>query len=572
MLLFLSDVKFFNGVARPTTYQNIGQPETTETTNESAVRYLAKIKKVPPNKIFYFASTKVQGNIDGKEISHVDYFKNRIKEDVVGDIEDVMIPCYFDEKADVQSTMDTVTEMAKKIQDYISTLQEGTEVTLHVDMTGGMRHASLMMLIITRLIQYSGVKIGNILYSNFYIGKVEESNEIYKLFDLIAGAEEFVRFGSVDAIKSYFEKTDEVPKVLQDLLGAMGKFAEVIKISRRSEFQKALESLQEAYKKFSEDAENLTTVKDVLALNYKLMQQLKIRISQEYAALLKNQADDYLSIINWCLEHDYLQQALTLYTECFPYLIFTKDKMVTVEPSVLDDVNKKSDKDSMKREWEFFLLNEYTPRDYHNIFKAYENFINHELKEHINLIKSGTFDMDAFKDNFDNWKIQGIIESDFETYLKLLQDLQKLKSAPNLATDLDTVAENLPTLYFFRDLIPEDIFKKPLEARPSKILKNCAGILTESFMIKNKRTQLIHFMIFNGMLNLNIDDEEIFLKIIERYFTIKNERNNSAHARLIPKETLRNSDSEISYAELLKGYMKQGLQEYAEACKKIKKF
>ena len=122
MLLFLSDIKIFNGVVSATYYENISNIEgerKTETTNESAVRYLSKMKNAPPNKIFYFASNKVQNNINGKEISHVDYFKNRITNDVVGDVEEVMVSCEFNENADIQQTMNTVIEMASKIQKYL---------------------------------------------------------------------------------------------------------------------------------------------------------------------------------------------------------------------------------------------------------------------------------------------------------------------------------------------------------------------------------------------------------------------------------------------------------------------
>ena len=71
-------------------------------------------------------------------------------------------------------------------------------------------------------------------------------------------------------------------------------------------------------------------------------------------------------------------------------------------------------------------------------------------------------------------------------------------------------------------------------------------------------------MIMNGMLTLNID-EELFIKIMERYLTIKNERNNSAHALMIPKAKLDVADSRMNYATILKDYMKQGLEEYLKA-------
>lgn len=275
------------------------------------------------------------------------YFANRIVHDIDGYIDDVMQPCEFNEKADIGQTMRIVIKMSSMIQSYVGTLSKDTEVKLHVDMTGGMRHASLMMLVITRRIQYSGVKIGYILYSNFDRDRaeqfVEESNEIYNLFDLIVGAEEFVRFGSVDAIQSYFSGRN-IPKVLQKLLDAMNKFAQAIKISRRMEFQEALQGLQAAYKKFGAESEKFSTINDIPALNYNLVKQLKIRIMQEYAALLERSVDDYVSIIDWCLDHGYIQQALVLYTEAFPYLIVAKYKLLTASPAINDELDKYTDK------------------------------------------------------------------------------------------------------------------------------------------------------------------------------------------------------------------------------------
>ena len=560
LLLFLSDVKVYGGVVSKATYKGIGE---TETTNESAVRYLAKIKKAPPDKIFYFASNKVKApiknfQVDGKEISHVKYFENRIADAVVGDIKNVMQDCEFDEDADIAETMETVIEMASKIQNYIET-QKGTKVTLHVDMTGGMRHASLMMLVITRLIQYSGVKIGYVLYSNFNRDReeqyVEESNEIYRLFDLISGAEEFVRFGSVDVIQSYFQDKD-VPLVLQNLLGAMKKFAEAIKISRRSEFQEALEGLQNAYEKFNANSGKISSP------NYNLMQQLKSRISQEYATLLTNKADDYFSIINWCLDRGYLQQALTLYTECFPYMLITKDKVIDVDENLKNTLIKQAEKDRMNREWEYLLLNESDPEGYETIFETYKNFIG-QIKSAIDLIKSNQPYIDAFNDaKRKDWISKGIISWDFDEYVNLLNDLQKLKSNPNLAADFETVAGNLTTLYSFWNFIPKDIFKKNVFERVAEILVAFAPISADNFRRTNSNTLITHYMIMKGMLKIKIDEEK-FLPIIERYFIIKVERNDIAHARLTPKEKASSSNSEKTHAEFLKDYMKKGLEEYS---------
>ncbi len=100
--------------------------------------------------------------------------------------------------------------MAAKIQKYIQgeDMPAGSKMVLHADCTGGLRHTNMMMLGIMRLLQYNNIEIGMILYSNYKKKKVEEANEIYHFFDLIAGAEEFVRFGSVSAILDYYHNKD----------------------------------------------------------------------------------------------------------------------------------------------------------------------------------------------------------------------------------------------------------------------------------------------------------------------------------------------------------------------------
>ena len=258
MLLFLSDVKFFNGVVIETYYGNIS------------------------------------------------------------DIEEVMVPCEFNENADIQQTMDTVIEMASKIQKYIGTLPNSTEVTLHVDTTGRMRHASLMMPVITRLIQYLGVKIGNILYSNYDSDRkkqfVEESNEIYNLFDVISGAYEFVSFGSVEAIQNYFKEKNPQGEL------------------------KNLNAHIETFKNVS----NKT-------LHEKLFANLIDTIQKEYGILLSNEVNR-IDIIRWCMEKGFWQQVFTLCTEWIPEMIVDFGIYYTYDDKIKSDSKVRGS--NMLRNWQ----------------------------------------------------------------------------------------------------------------------------------------------------------------------------------------------------------------------------
>ena len=325
MLVFLSDVKVNeSGKVIETEYNDVGKVHTT---NESAVRYLFS-QEGKIDHLFMFVSGRVQNfmtyrdtekNIkeylteNGSRISHMDYFKKRI-EDILPIEGSNYTPVEFDENSTPAESMRCVLDMAEKIQAYVDSFPVDTDIVLHADCTGGLRHANMMMMAVLRILQYNGVKIGRVLYSNYQRRVVEEANPIYELFDFVSGAEEFANFGSANAISHYFDKREQ-PRVLADLLKAMDVFSDEIRLCHRSGLMKAAENLKKSIESFEKDDEE--------NLNIRLVRQLKARIKKDYSSLLEENFS-ILNLIKWCLEHDYLQQALTLYVEGVPDYLYEK--------------------------------------------------------------------------------------------------------------------------------------------------------------------------------------------------------------------------------------------------------
>ena len=57
-------------------------------------------------------------------------------------------------------------------------------------------------------------------------------------------------------------------------------------------------------------------------------------IEKEYTSLFKQKSldtMDELSYVEWCLKHDYIQQALTLFKECVPDFLIKKGVIVVDE-------------------------------------------------------------------------------------------------------------------------------------------------------------------------------------------------------------------------------------------------
>ena len=373
MLLMLSDVKTDRShPERVSMVKYAGDIGDCGVTNESAVRHLLLSKEdgrnISLDKMFLFATKKVQEPIEIEQpspdvdpgITHFGYFKKRLT-DVLPCVEESgfieVVP--YDARMPISETRRFVLEMAERIMDYAEAKKaQGDTVVLHADLTGGPRHAVMLMFAVMRLLQYNGIEIGKVLYSNMGLKIVEEVNDVYGIFDLIAGADEFAQFGSVSAILRYFgydkkilARPPHISERLHRLLLAMHGFAEEIKVCHYGAFAHAVEELSKALKEFREGSEA-----DGADINEGMIAQLRFRVEEEYREILGEKIDD-VKLLRWCVNHGYLQQALTLFTERVPAILterkilqFTEDFAAKVQASM---------RETDKRSWVFYLFADY---------------------------------------------------------------------------------------------------------------------------------------------------------------------------------------------------------------------
>lgn len=341
LLMFLSD-----GV-RPESKYKIGADKIVQTrhSNESAVYELAQTCKI--DMIFAFTSKRVMESnidIDNKKQNTLEYFRQRVARIVAPEN---ILECYYDEAKNMNDALAEVAAMAKMILAKRNEYAD-EEYILHADMTGGMRNASMMMLGVMRLLEYSQIKMGRVLYSNWEKGRVEDSADVYRFFDLVAGAKEFVHYGSIRELKAYFANETEKSAELKGLLSAMENFSESIKLCRYGEFTEAIRELDEKIKAFLQRSDTQRYVND------SLFSTILPIIQKSYEPLLASNNDD-LAIIKWCAERGYLQQAMTLYTERVPEFIFAKG-LLTVADGKWGGDRKKIQRFLQGQSWQFQLL------------------------------------------------------------------------------------------------------------------------------------------------------------------------------------------------------------------------
>lgn len=306
------------------------------------------------SKIFLIASDYVKSQLVPAEnefgnVTHLESLKRRVTKEFPHLSERFSIEDYSEEGEDPTKLERNILQIAR-IADAMTQFAKGAELTVHADMTGGFRHTSMLMLSIIQLLKYRGVKIGEILYSEPTSRVVYRVMEIQRMFTLITGADEFVKFGSVEALNEYFG--EKPPPAVKTLLEAMNRFSEAIKICRTSAIETELKNLGEHIKTFREEPD-----KD---LKSELFAKIIDTIEREYGQLIGG-AESRAEIIRWCMRKGFWQQAMTLCTEWFPEELVERKICVPKDESVIKRAEQEGH--SFGRNWQQQFIIAYQDRD-----------------------------------------------------------------------------------------------------------------------------------------------------------------------------------------------------------------
>ena len=231
----------------------------------------------------------------------------------------------------------SILDMSQQMMKFYHAQPKEDTVTLHVDLTGGPRTAIMLMLAIIRLVAYQGIQIGSISYANLDNESntitVYESKDIYSLFDMIAGFSEFTHYGDANTLRHYFDQTNTEDELTSQLLSKMGDFSEAISLSSRGLFQSSVEGIDTLFTNIANRPQ------DNSQFELGIFQLMRNKIQESYETILSDPEDD-LVYIEWCLQNDYLQQALALFIEYVPRTIL-KEKIIHLDTNTFK--TKKND-------------------------------------------------------------------------------------------------------------------------------------------------------------------------------------------------------------------------------------
>lgn len=286
-------------------------------TNESIIKTFAELQAIKKtggiDKVIMLVSNVVlkDANSDLKKTA-LEYYKERVKRCCkCGD--EIFYPIIRIENDDDSPRPNSIIlgEICEKINN---------DDTIYIDSAGGARTISNLIQLLTKILLYKGIKNPLILYSNIQNkpATIEDTSDFIKMTNLADGFNEFMTTGKVDQLKDCLLRNglDKQNAKLSGLLELMSEFSDKLRLGDVESLEETILSLQ---KQLSEIDTNDESSIEAVIINQFIPTIRKNLVGDDFETV------DYLRIIKWCIHNVLIQQALTIFVEKMPVVLFQKD-------------------------------------------------------------------------------------------------------------------------------------------------------------------------------------------------------------------------------------------------------
>ncbi|MBR6887519.1 MAG: hypothetical protein IKN16_03640, partial [Selenomonadaceae bacterium] len=286
-----------------------------------------------------------------------------------------------------------------------------------------------------------------------------------------------------------------------------------------------IKNLHDAVKDF----EPTDDVEDVLMATFISL------IRKDYADLIFSREKDDLRVIRWCLDNDYLQQALILYTERIPEYLGERG-VIILDAEQAEAFKRRAAKDRLQPF--FYLFSKVEPKG-NQLDEGKKIFCKSVKLDAWLAIKNKTFNFDAWLAGL-NRKLEplNLFCPDDSDFRKQLETLAAIFKEPKFLLDLSS--PELEPVRKILDALDDELKAKKWGGERVKILAKffnnaladeyVPDYFTGSGFMKYPKALKIHELLNEKVFAVSISKEK-FLSIVDKYFRIKDERNHSAHAR-----------------------------------------
>lgn len=300
-----------------------------------------------------------------------------------------------------------------------------------LETTGGFRNAIMHLLLLSRVLSYTGVRTVCAVYSNFNEKRIEDVSHLIEMFELVGGMQELTSLGSAATLKRYYENQPRDERIAE-LLNAMETLTETITLCRTRQIEGCMDRFLNA----------LENAKDC---NDPLMKQLLPAFRAKFGKKL-----NVAALIKWCVKSDMIQQALTVYTERIPAFIINRGDIMTV-PDISFPGKEYEDPQALKFLRGFLRLSTQSADAsiQKNPAKAFKAFVKHNIKDIASWSYSG--------------KVPKNVPSEMQTGLQNLILLARLAYVENGGVFRHDWASQLPPEKKFLKALTEKLNDNPAQ-------------------------------------------------------------------------------------------------------------
>lgn len=255
-----------------------------------------------------------------EEMTHLDYYKESIAEFIAEDERRLAVypegipNCKVISISNNPSESEVSNAAIEAAEDILANA-ERKKVKLFIDYNGGQRYVAFMLIGIANLMEIRKAEIADIITMNYGTNPVDiqSMTGIFHSMDLVAGINEYVKYGRTHMLHKYFDIFND--HEIADVLGVMDRFADDLQLCRSAgimERREELRNVLEAYQKRKCEEKDKAEKEEV---HKALFSYVVNDIYKQYQPLFEGQEPE---IIRWCVDREFVQQALTIFTERMP--------------------------------------------------------------------------------------------------------------------------------------------------------------------------------------------------------------------------------------------------------------
>lgn len=222
------------------------------------------------------------------------------------------------------------------------------KLRIYIDSNGGIRDIMTAIIAAIRLMSAKNIKPTGIIVSEYdrwndtlkQPFRITDNQNIYDIFDLVSGLDEFVKYGRADRLTKFYSG-DTLFNEIENMSGAfltcntqqmLEEVKEVVRFLRSE--KDGISSKNNVLEMNGRIEESGDAMKNVVAGNKDIMRGYIVgEIRNDFREFEQissqdNSLENYLiPLIRWCINKSLFQQALTLYAEKMPELFVKKRVM-----------------------------------------------------------------------------------------------------------------------------------------------------------------------------------------------------------------------------------------------------